>query len=107
MVEQRGSALAQPIQRKRWARTVAQEPLQAGAVLLLGADAGVDRKRKFQCRPSCTQVMPQLENAVLEGQHLAGLAALDQATARERARMRVCTSACAWATAAASSPLAG
>ena len=91
VVDQLGTPLAQPLQCKRRARAVALQPLQAGAVLRLDTHAGVHR-----------------EAAVFEGQHLPGLEALDQAAGAANARrMRVRTSACTWAMAVASIPLAG
>ncbi len=44
-----------------WARVIAQQPLQGGAVVRLDAHTGIDR-----------------EAAVLVGQHLLGIKALDQ-----------------------------
>ena len=61
-VDQLAARFAQPLHRKRRARAVPQQPLQARAVVRCYANAGVHR-----------------ETAVLVGQHLFGLETLQQA----------------------------
>ena len=85
------ATLASTIRALRITRVPKRWPACRGNTWRLDTHAGVHR-----------------EAAVLEGQHLPGLEALDQAAGAANARrMRVRTWACTWATAASSIPLAG